>query len=193
MVRSHALYPTELRARVGITEGARFYHATFNCLATVWVTCTPSSAWKLAERVGFEPTMELSTPYSLSRGAPSAARPPLLNNHHSTADAHRAQTRILAPRGCRSRPGYQALFSHALVTLECNQTPSRTTTINFHISRAFKKRFIVQLPIPVTGDFLKTNSTYASSTTQKIRFNMTSMSTRNSTVMIPPTRMKSLT
>jgi len=29
------------------------------------------------------------------------------------------------------------------VTLECNQTPSRTTTIYFHTSRAFKKRFIV--------------------------------------------------
>jgi hypothetical protein len=31
----------------------------------------------LAEREGFEPSMELLTPYSLSRGAPSAARPPL--------------------------------------------------------------------------------------------------------------------
>ncbi len=31
----------------------------------------------LAEREGFEPSME-SPPYSLSRGAPSATRPPLL-------------------------------------------------------------------------------------------------------------------
>ncbi len=31
----------------------------------------------LAEREGFEPSMELLTPYSLSRGAPSATRPPL--------------------------------------------------------------------------------------------------------------------
>jgi hypothetical protein len=31
----------------------------------------------LAEREGFEPSMELLTPYSLSRGAPSAARPSL--------------------------------------------------------------------------------------------------------------------
>ncbi|MEW7986881.1 MAG: recombinase family protein, partial [Candidatus Thiodiazotropha sp.] len=30
---------------------------------------------KMAEREGFEPSMELLTPYSLSRGAPSAARP----------------------------------------------------------------------------------------------------------------------
>ena len=32
---------------------------------------------KMAEREGFEPSMELLTPYSLSRGAPSAARPSL--------------------------------------------------------------------------------------------------------------------
>ena len=34
----------------------------------------------MAEREGFEPSMELQAPYSLSRGAPSAARPSLLNN-----------------------------------------------------------------------------------------------------------------
>ena len=78
VVRSHALYPTELRARVGITEDGRFYHAKLERQDGLYKS---SSAWKLAERVGFEPTMELSTPYSLSRGAPSAARPPLLNNH----------------------------------------------------------------------------------------------------------------
>ena len=32
---------------------------------------------KMAEREGFEPSMELLTPYSLSRGAPSASRPSL--------------------------------------------------------------------------------------------------------------------
>ncbi len=31
----------------------------------------------MAETVGFEPTMRVSLPYSLSRGAPSAARPRL--------------------------------------------------------------------------------------------------------------------
>jgi hypothetical protein len=31
----------------------------------------------MAEREGFEPSMELLTPYSLSRGAPSATRPSL--------------------------------------------------------------------------------------------------------------------
>ena len=33
--------------------------------------------FKMAEREGFEPSMELLTPYSLSRGAPSATRPSL--------------------------------------------------------------------------------------------------------------------
>ncbi len=32
----------------------------------------------MAETEGFEPSMELQTPYSLSRGAPSASRPRLL-------------------------------------------------------------------------------------------------------------------
>ena len=32
---------------------------------------------QMAEREGFEPSMRLQTPYSLSRGAPSATRPPL--------------------------------------------------------------------------------------------------------------------
>jgi hypothetical protein len=31
----------------------------------------------MAEREGFEPSMEFKAPYSLSRGAPSASRPPL--------------------------------------------------------------------------------------------------------------------
>jgi hypothetical protein len=34
----------------------------------------------LAERVGFEPTRELFTPYTLSRRAPSATRSPLQHN-----------------------------------------------------------------------------------------------------------------
>ncbi len=38
---------------------------------------TERRAIVLAEREGFEPSMELLTPYSLSRGAPSAARPSL--------------------------------------------------------------------------------------------------------------------
>jgi hypothetical protein len=34
----------------------------------------------LAEREGFEPSMGFLNPYSLSRGAPSATRPPLRNS-----------------------------------------------------------------------------------------------------------------
>jgi hypothetical protein len=36
-----------------------------------------SKELKLAEREGFEPSMELAAPYSLSRRVPSATRPPL--------------------------------------------------------------------------------------------------------------------
>jgi hypothetical protein len=41
---------------------------------------------KMAEREGFEPSMELLTPYSLSRGAPSASRPSLPT--HNGAEAY---------------------------------------------------------------------------------------------------------
>ena len=48
LVRSQVLYPAELRAGNNV-----------------------------AEKEGFEPSIELQTLYSLSRGAPSASRPPL--------------------------------------------------------------------------------------------------------------------
>ena len=38
---------------------------------------TPMGSLFVAEREGFEPSKGLLNPYSLSRGAPSAARPPL--------------------------------------------------------------------------------------------------------------------
>ena len=37
----------------------------------------------LAEREGFEPSMEVLPPYALSRGAPSTTRPSLLNSVYS--------------------------------------------------------------------------------------------------------------
>ena len=37
----------------------------------------------LAEREGFEPSMEVLPPYALSRGAPSTTRPSLLNSYSS--------------------------------------------------------------------------------------------------------------
>jgi hypothetical protein len=59
LVRSQVLYPAELRAH--LLNGWGLYI-------------------KLAEREGFEPSMGIN-PYSLSRGAPSATRPPLQGTH----------------------------------------------------------------------------------------------------------------
>src|SRR3954467_13619356 len=57
--RRPTLYPAELRAQ--------------RC-TSVAADHGPARA---AERAGFEPAMELSAPYSLSRRVPSATRPPL--------------------------------------------------------------------------------------------------------------------
>src|SRR5690606_27461162 len=51
---------------------------------------------RMAERKGFEPSRQLSTAYSLSRGAPSTTRPPL----HAPADIRAGRKRgNLFPRG----------------------------------------------------------------------------------------------
>src|SRR5687767_6690572 len=55
--RRPTLYPAELRAQ-GRADSL-------------------AAASRPAERAGFEPAMELSAPYSLSRRVPSATRPPL--------------------------------------------------------------------------------------------------------------------
>ncbi len=62
LVRSQVLYPAELRTR--------------GCLIII-------SLARMAVREGFEPSIRLQTVYSLSRGAPSASRPP-----HRLAEAH---------------------------------------------------------------------------------------------------------
>ncbi|MEY3182857.1 MAG: hypothetical protein RLZ35_842 [Pseudomonadota bacterium] len=46
----------------------------------------------MAEREGFEPSMELLAPYSLSRGAPSAARPSLLRPFALICDIFKPRT-----------------------------------------------------------------------------------------------------
>ena len=60
-VRSLVLYPAELRAQKR------------NCAERGAIPSILKRE-KLAETEGFEPSMELLTPYSLSRGAPSASR-----------------------------------------------------------------------------------------------------------------------
>ena len=54
---------------------------------------------KMAVRRGFEPRMQLLTAYSLSRGAPSASRPP----SRMDGDAGFEPTKIRVKAGC----GYQ--------------------------------------------------------------------------------------
>ncbi len=66
LVRSQVLYPAELRTRIILL-----------CLLA------NSNEQEMAVREGFEPSMQLQTTYSLSRGAPSASRPP-----HRLAEAH---------------------------------------------------------------------------------------------------------
>ncbi len=65
LVRSQVLYPAELRAR-------KF--AVFTIWSPVRHRIVSSI---MAEKEGFEPSMRLQTPYSLSRGAPSTTRPSL--------------------------------------------------------------------------------------------------------------------
>src|SRR5687767_1821358 len=56
----------------------------------------------LAEREGFEPSIELLTLYSLSRGAPSASRAPLRILPRTDADAALAATQFGTPPDRRS-------------------------------------------------------------------------------------------
>ena len=65
LVRSQVLYPAELRAHILLSNLLRL------------------DSQEMAVREGFEPSMQLQTTYSLSRGAPSASRPP-----HRLAEAH---------------------------------------------------------------------------------------------------------
>ena len=81
LIRSQTLYPAELRAQV----------------------VRPLS--RLAEREGFEPSMEVLPPYSLSRGAPSAARPPLRATPQLTLPWRRV--RDSNPRTSRPVYGFQ--------------------------------------------------------------------------------------
>jgi hypothetical protein len=70
----------------------------------------------LAEREGFEPSIELLTLYSLSRGAPSATRPSLRSAQNTGAAVGRKVTRGLGPtlqrppRGRKSPAGCAGRF-----------------------------------------------------------------------------------
>ena len=73
-VRSRVLYPVELQAH---ERCAYSIESASNCQEKFRVLTFFLSSREMAETEGFEPSMELQTPYSLSRGAPSASRPRL--------------------------------------------------------------------------------------------------------------------
>ena len=90
-VRSLVLYPAELRAlsRKIMTARCRFVKPFRNFRRRCCHRATRrKAAVKLAETEGFEPSMELLTPYSLSRGAPSASRASLRDLQLSAAAKH---------------------------------------------------------------------------------------------------------
>jgi hypothetical protein len=84
LIRSQTLYPTELRAHV-----------------------VSDRLGRLAEREGFEPSMQVLPTYSLSRGAPSAARPPLLDASRWRARTVWRRVRDSNPRTARAVNGFQ--------------------------------------------------------------------------------------
>ena len=80
-VRSLVLYPTELRAQK--RNYAEPLGARQRKISDSVQVCRVSP--QVAETEGFEPSMELLTPYSLSRGAPSASRASLRGAQRITA------------------------------------------------------------------------------------------------------------
>ena len=106
-VRSLVLYPAELRARNRV---AQYAERAFGCQAFL-------SEKQLAETEGFEPSIELLTLYSLSRGAPSASRARsrvcCLISAAATSPPNRTQ--ILAKNAQKTKPGLHRVVDHASV------------------------------------------------------------------------------
>ena len=76
---------------------------------------------KMAVRRGFEPRMQLLTAYSLSRGAPSASRPPHHTTPLSSASSNSQELLVAAWRiyyflGLISQTIFQKLLSFAQIT-----------------------------------------------------------------------------
>ncbi len=98
----------------------------------------------MAVREGFEPSMRLQTTYSLSRGAPSASRPP-----HHLAEAHitiyqKYVKHFLGKN--RKRLSKRRLF---------NQSDANSLfLLKMHIVNSIKKANIRQ-PLCLTSNFLK--------------------------------------
>ena len=84
---------------------------------------------KMAVRRGFEPRMQLLTAYSLSRGAPSASRPP----HHTTPLSSASSYSLRASRRC---------VAHILLsgTYKSNNFPKAFIVCTNHTQFACKSR-----------------------------------------------------
>ena len=84
---------------------------------------------KMAVRRGFEPRMQLLTAYSLSRGAPSASRPP----HHTTPLSSASSNSLRASRRC---------VAHILLsgTYKSNNFPHAFIVCTNHTQFACKSR-----------------------------------------------------
>ena len=84
---------------------------------------------QMAVRRGFEPRMQLLTAYSLSRGAPSASRPP----HHTTPLSSASSNSLRASRRC---------VAHILLsgTYKSNNFPKAFIVCTNHTQFACKTR-----------------------------------------------------
>ena len=68
----------------------------------------------MAEKEGFEPSIELQTLYSLSRGAPSATRPPLRLVGRIIKISENMSNTFIVKSGCSVREYPPAQKTHAL-------------------------------------------------------------------------------
>ena len=143
-VRSRVLYPAELRM-----HRETYFTADFDTAAkavsskmvhpggfepptarfVAEYSIQLSYGCKMAVRRGFEPRMQLLTAYSLSRGAPSASRPP----HHTTPLSSALSYSLRASRRC---------VAHILLsgTYKSNNFPKAFIVCTNHTQFACKSR-----------------------------------------------------
>jgi hypothetical protein len=96
---------------------------------------------KMAEREGFEPSMELLTPYSLSRGAPSASRPPLL-----VATLHSRPWRShIAPITPRPNIPVEALAGKSIHWIDFSFRLALSATLQLHVLQPQGRASIVMI------------------------------------------------
>lgn len=89
-------------------------------LYIIMIYAMPGLYPALAEREGFEPSMELLAPYSLSRGAPSAARPSLLRLFLKQDGLRKDWARVYQNQCAKSSPSEQNLMKLRLPRLHRN-------------------------------------------------------------------------